>query len=588
MTARFCTWCGTQLPEEERFCTACGKEVQNKTETRDPDARASVVSAPSRPMPPTVPPLTAEASQPVTSVTPPDQPDQTKTPGWLRRHLLLVSVIVVVAVAMVAVGAVLLSKNAGDQAGPSAAGSTSSATTTTAPSGSGDTSANLKADAGPARCISDWNADPSTRSLFNNNGLQLLGSATSAPASVGLFGRPELNICLVSVFGSDIVRQFRKTPSEPEWEYWFETTSAALVGDEATPNAQISAEGVLGAANQTPPSAASPPTTGDRCIDSWNSWIAGGGTKYRYAITHGPTTVLIGAPTGRPCGALFCCSKGEAGTPDGGIFGPSSVSFREVAPDEWAFTTGQLAPIASGNATINADGSLSPLQASAGPTSSATTTAQSGSDTPATTTNSGTGASTAGSTSSATTTPAPSGSGGTSTDLSAPGFVSPSGNIACAYRDNFFIDCYVRSSRTLAWVNASGKGRDAGIERGVDPPARLATLRGPVLQYGSVWKAPNGGITCFSLPTQMRCENDYGTDTGFVATREAVTMLGAQPSTATEGTTKEGVPSKAGSPGYLQPSAPSSASSPKPSTARSQPPSDTSGYFAPAPTQSSP
>jgi hypothetical protein len=101
-------------------------------------------------------------------------------------------------------------------------------------------------------------------------------------------------------------------------------------------------------------------------------------------------------------------------------------------------------------------------------------------------------------------------------------FITPSGNIACAYRGDFTLYCYVLSSRTLAWVNRSGRGRDAGVKRGAAKPEYLMDVNGPLLEYGDSWQAPGGGVTCQSSETELRCANDFSTDTGFIASRDSV------------------------------------------------------------------
>ena len=108
-----------------------------------------------------------------------------------------------------------------------------------------------------------------------------------------------------------------------------------------------------------------------------------------------------------------------------------------------------------------------------------------------------------------------------------PDFVTPDGNIACAYRGDQQsvgeVWCYVRSSRTLAVVNESGAGRNAYVKRGVRQPADIARVRGPILSYGEQWKSPFYGIVrCVSRATGLTCINR---DTGFVASRDEVRTL---------------------------------------------------------------
>jgi hypothetical protein len=85
-------------------------------------------------------------------------------------------------------------------------------------------------------------------------------------------------------------------------------------------------------------------------------------------------------------------------------------------------------------------------------------------------------------------------------------FVTPSGNIACAYRGRTSgqVSCYVRSTKTL--VTAYVNGATAQIRRGVAPPGNLRDVRGPILLNGANWQA--AGVRCIvSHSSSVTCND---------------------------------------------------------------------------------
>lgn len=112
-------------------------------------------------------------------------------------------------------------------------------------------------------------------------------------------------------------------------------------------------------------------------------------------------------------------------------------------------------------------------------------------------------------------------------------FVTPSNNIACAYRPGPYnqtyqrddagkLWCYVRSSRTLLSMWDVG-ATQVVVRRGVSPPEGLRSLNGPVLEYGSAWRTQYW-IRCVSRATSLQCTGGRGA--GFVASRDGVRLLG--------------------------------------------------------------
>jgi hypothetical protein len=104
-------------------------------------------------------------------------------------------------------------------------------------------------------------------------------------------------------------------------------------------------------------------------------------------------------------------------------------------------------------------------------------------------------------------------------------FVTPSGNIACAYqgRARGEIWCYVRSIRTLAiaFVN----GASAQIRRGVASPGDLRDVRGPILLNGANWQAD--GVRCIvSHSNSVTCDDMLqGAHSTFIASSNNVHSL---------------------------------------------------------------
>lgn len=104
-------------------------------------------------------------------------------------------------------------------------------------------------------------------------------------------------------------------------------------------------------------------------------------------------------------------------------------------------------------------------------------------------------------------------------------FVTPSGNIACAYQGRVSGElwCYVRSIRTLAiaFVN----GATAQIRRSVTSPGRLRGVRGPILLNGANWQAD--GVRCFvSHSNSVTCDDMLqGAHSAFIASENNVHSL---------------------------------------------------------------
>jgi hypothetical protein len=115
-------------------------------------------------------------------------------------------------------------------------------------------------------------------------------------------------------------------------------------------------------------------------------------------------------------------------------------------------------------------------------------------------------------------------------------FVTPSNNIACAYRPGNRavlgqrpgkITCYVRSSRTLASALDIGAG-GVSVRREADAPENLQSLNGPVLPYGFTWRASRISedgvfLKCIARSDTLRCEAGRGS--GFLASRSGVRLL---------------------------------------------------------------
>ena len=103
-------------------------------------------------------------------------------------------------------------------------------------------------------------------------------------------------------------------------------------------------------------------------------------------------------------------------------------------------------------------------------------------------------------------------------------FVTPSGNIACAYqgRTSGQVWCYVRSTRTLAIAFVNGD--TAQIRRGVAPLGNLR-VRGPILLNGANWQAD--GVRCIvSHSNSVTCDDmRQGAHSAFIASSNNVPSL---------------------------------------------------------------
>jgi hypothetical protein len=104
-------------------------------------------------------------------------------------------------------------------------------------------------------------------------------------------------------------------------------------------------------------------------------------------------------------------------------------------------------------------------------------------------------------------------------------FVTPSGNVACAYqgRASGEMWCYVRSNRTLAIVFLNGA--TAQIRRGLPSPGDLRDVRGPILLNGANWQA--AGARCIVSHSNSVTCNDMlqGSHSAFIASSNNVRSL---------------------------------------------------------------
>ena len=102
-------------------------------------------------------------------------------------------------------------------------------------------------------------------------------------------------------------------------------------------------------------------------------------------------------------------------------------------------------------------------------------------------------------------------------------FVTPSGNIACAYEQRSEVRCYVRSTATLAIAFVNGE--TAQIRRRVAAPAALQDVHGPILVNGANWQA--AGIRCVvSHSNSVACDDMLqGAHSAFVASGNNVRSL---------------------------------------------------------------